>query len=167
MVVSLLIISIMWLSHTAPKRTLRVGVTAMVAGFLCGYKLKAVNPELAENEIAIAAASKAAEASGSPAPARAAAGRVGAEGKSNGGNGSSTVRTSVLKASAKKADLVKGIYEGGMKVWECTHDLVNYMIAADVKIKPIPLSLPILPPHLQHVRTMTWSTAANQLWSST
>ena len=114
----------------------------MVAGFLCGYKLKAVNPELAENEIAIAAASKAAEASGSPAPVRAAAGRVGAEGKSNGANESSTVRTSVLKASAKKADLVKGIYEGGMKVWECTHDLVNYMIAADVKIKLNPSPSP-------------------------
>ena len=104
---------------------------AMVAGFLGGYTLKAVNPELAENEIAIAAAAKEEEARAQERETGASGAAAALEGTSD--RAASAVRTSVLTASAHKADLVKGIYEGGMKVWECTHDLVNYMIAAGVR----------------------------------
>ena len=26
----------------------------------------------------------------------------------------------------KESDLISGIYEGGLKIWECTFDLLNY-----------------------------------------
>ena len=30
-------------------------------------------------------------------------------------------------ADSAHSDLIPGVYEGGMKVWECAHDLVNYL----------------------------------------
>lgn len=35
---------------------------------------------------------------------------------------------------SEKHDLIKNIYEGGFKVWECTIDMLNYL---DKKIKYI------------------------------
>ena len=28
----------------------------------------------------------------------------------------------------KESDLISGIYEGGLKIWECTFDLLDYFI---------------------------------------
>lgn len=36
--------------------------------------------------------------------------------------------TDVKVAESEHSDLVSGIYEGGAKIWECTHDLLNYMV---------------------------------------
>ena len=30
-------------------------------------------------------------------------------------------------AYSAHSDLIPGIYEGGMKIWECTHDLIDYL----------------------------------------
>ena len=30
-------------------------------------------------------------------------------------------------ADSAHSDLIPGIYEGGMKIWECTHDLIDYL----------------------------------------
>ena len=30
---------------------------------------------------------------------------------------------------AKDSDLISGVYEGGLKVWECSFDLVDYIAA--------------------------------------
>ena len=32
----------------------------------------------------------------------------------------------LLKAVNSKSDLIPGVYEGGMKTWECTYDLICY-----------------------------------------
>lgn len=34
-------------------------------------------------------------------------------------------------AEKSNSDLVPGIYEGGAKIWECTHDLGEYLIKTD------------------------------------
>lgn len=34
----------------------------------------------------------------------------------------------VREAVAVDSDVVKGLYEGGMKIWECTSDLLSYVI---------------------------------------
>ncbi|XP_044755264.1 histidine protein methyltransferase 1 homolog [Coccinella septempunctata] len=33
----------------------------------------------------------------------------------------------IIKAEEKHSDLLPGIYEGGCKIWECTHDLINFI----------------------------------------
>lgn len=35
---------------------------------------------------------------------------------------------SVLTAESSHSDLLKGIYEGGLKIWECTYDLGDYIL---------------------------------------
>ena len=37
----------------------------------------------------------------------------------------------------KHSDLVKGIYEGGLKVWECSIDLVKHLSKIDIKFPTI------------------------------
>lgn len=39
----------------------------------------------------------------------------------------------VLEADGKHSDLVAGKYEGGLKVWECTKDLIEYFAENVVK----------------------------------
>ncbi|XP_056640563.1 histidine protein methyltransferase 1 homolog [Diorhabda sublineata] len=34
----------------------------------------------------------------------------------------------ILKAEHKHSDLIPAIYEGGLKIWECTYDLLDYFI---------------------------------------
>lgn len=44
------------------------------------------------------------------------------------GNEPSTQGNNNVQVAEKEhSDLVPGIYEGGAKIWECTHDLLNYM----------------------------------------
>ena len=31
------------------------------------------------------------------------------------------------KVQFVKSDLISGVYEGGLKVWECTFDMVDYL----------------------------------------
>ncbi|XP_023240637.1 histidine protein methyltransferase 1 homolog isoform X2 [Centruroides sculpturatus] len=35
-------------------------------------------------------------------------------------------------ASKNHSDLIPGIYEGGLKIWECTLDLINYLQENDI-----------------------------------
>lgn len=37
------------------------------------------------------------------------------------------LKSSVLSAESSHSDLLSGVYEGGLKVWECTFDLLNYL----------------------------------------
>jgi hypothetical protein len=113
--------------------------------FLDNYMMRGVNPELAENEIAVAVGEAEDEpavnggggaAGGGGGAATGIEGGVGdggAAAAASGGAAPAPVRDSVLAASKADSDLVKGVYEGGMKVWECTHDLVNYCIAVEVE----------------------------------
>lgn len=38
-----------------------------------------------------------------------------------------SITSSVLTAEGSHSDLLSGVYEGGLKVWECTFDLLNYL----------------------------------------
>ena len=33
-----------------------------------------------------------------------------------------------MESEFKKSDLISGVYEGGLKVWECSFDLVDYIL---------------------------------------
>lgn len=37
------------------------------------------------------------------------------------------INSCVLTAESSHSDLLSGVYEGGLKVWECTFDLLNYL----------------------------------------
>lgn len=37
------------------------------------------------------------------------------------------ISSCVLTAESSHSDLLSGVYEGGLKVWECTFDLLNYL----------------------------------------
>ncbi|XP_037362417.1 histidine protein methyltransferase 1 homolog [Talpa occidentalis] len=39
----------------------------------------------------------------------------------------------VSKSFSSNSDLITGVYEGGLKIWECTFDLLDYLIKANVK----------------------------------
>lgn len=39
------------------------------------------------------------------------------------------IQSSVLAAESSHSDLLTGFYEGGLKVWECTFDLLNFFNA--------------------------------------
>ncbi|XP_045619313.1 histidine protein methyltransferase 1 homolog [Procambarus clarkii] len=41
----------------------------------------------------------------------------------------------ILPAFKDHTDLVPAIYEGGLKVWECTWDLLHFLEASDIKLK--------------------------------
>ena len=36
-----------------------------------------------------------------------------------------------------KSDLISGVYEGGLKVWECTFDMVDYLQQIDMSGKSV------------------------------
>ena len=38
-------------------------------------------------------------------------------------------KTFVENSAVSESDLVSGVYEGGLKVWECSFDLVDYIQA--------------------------------------
>jgi predicted nicotinamide N-methyase len=117
--------------------------TTMAVRFLGNYMMRGVNPELAENEIAVAvgetggeaavAAGGGGEGEGGGSSIEVGPATSGAQGTVASAVTPSLVRDSVLLASKADSDLVKGVYEGGMKVWECTHDLVNYCLAVEVE----------------------------------
>ncbi|XP_073989317.1 histidine protein methyltransferase 1 homolog [Rhodnius prolixus] len=35
--------------------------------------------------------------------------------------------SSIMEAEKNHSDLVEGVYEGGLKIWECTYDVANYL----------------------------------------
>uniref|UniRef100_A0A1Y1M7J1 protein-histidine N-methyltransferase n=1 Tax=Photinus pyralis TaxID=7054 RepID=A0A1Y1M7J1_PHOPY len=37
-------------------------------------------------------------------------------------------------AESNRTDLQVGIYEGGLKVWECTHDLANFIVNENIEL---------------------------------
>ncbi|NXW58667.1 MET18 methyltransferase, partial [Eurystomus gularis] len=39
----------------------------------------------------------------------------------------------VAKSVSSHSDLIPGVYEGGLKIWECTFDLIDYLSEADVQ----------------------------------
>ncbi|XP_058698259.1 histidine protein methyltransferase 1 homolog [Poecile atricapillus] len=39
----------------------------------------------------------------------------------------------VSKSVSSHSDLIPGVYEGGLKIWECTFDLVDYFSEAEIK----------------------------------
>ncbi|XP_030048754.1 histidine protein methyltransferase 1 homolog [Microcaecilia unicolor] len=39
----------------------------------------------------------------------------------------------VSKTVSSQSDLISGVYEGGLKIWECTFDLLNYLEDKDVQ----------------------------------
>ncbi|KAL3268423.1 hypothetical protein HHI36_007536, partial [Cryptolaemus montrouzieri] len=41
----------------------------------------------------------------------------------------------VLTAEENHSDLLVGIYEGGLKIWECTHDLLNFIEMENLTLK--------------------------------
>lgn len=42
------------------------------------------------------------------------------------------INSCVLNAENSHSDLLSGVYEGGLKVWECTFDLLNYMETTNI-----------------------------------
>ncbi|XP_050505962.1 histidine protein methyltransferase 1 homolog isoform X1 [Diabrotica virgifera virgifera] len=42
---------------------------------------------------------------------------------------------SILKAEEKHSDLLPAVYEGGLKIWECTYDLLDYLSENQVDFK--------------------------------
>ncbi|XP_063974620.1 histidine protein methyltransferase 1 homolog [Diachasmimorpha longicaudata] len=41
----------------------------------------------------------------------------------------------IIKAETQHSDLLPAIYEGGLKIWECTNDLSQYLIAQQIDLK--------------------------------
>ncbi|NWI70300.1 MET18 methyltransferase, partial [Todus mexicanus] len=39
----------------------------------------------------------------------------------------------ITKSVSSHSDLIPGVYEGGLKIWECTFDLMKYLAEAEVK----------------------------------
>ncbi|XP_071607505.1 histidine protein methyltransferase 1 homolog [Heliangelus exortis] len=39
----------------------------------------------------------------------------------------------VSKSVSSRSDLIPGVYEGGLKIWECTFDLINYFSEAKIQ----------------------------------
>lgn len=37
------------------------------------------------------------------------------------------IDTKIMEAEKNHSDLVEGVYEGGLKIWECTYDVANYL----------------------------------------
>lgn len=37
------------------------------------------------------------------------------------------IKSSIVAAESSHSDLLSGVYEGGLKVWECTYDLLNHL----------------------------------------
>ena len=35
----------------------------------------------------------------------------------------------------ENSDLVKNVYEGGLKIWECSQDLVSYLNSSNINLK--------------------------------
>lgn len=44
----------------------------------------------------------------------------------------STGEDIVTKSISSHSDLITGVYEGGLKIWECTFDLMDYLLEADI-----------------------------------
>nr|XP_020670464.1 histidine protein methyltransferase 1 homolog [Pogona vitticeps]XP_020670465.1 histidine protein methyltransferase 1 homolog [Pogona vitticeps]XP_020670466.1 histidine protein methyltransferase 1 homolog [Pogona vitticeps]XP_020670467.1 histidine protein methyltransferase 1 homolog [Pogona vitticeps]XP_020670469.1 histidine protein methyltransferase 1 homolog [Pogona vitticeps]XP_020670470.1 histidine protein methyltransferase 1 homolog [Pogona vitticeps] len=38
----------------------------------------------------------------------------------------------VSKSISSHSDLITGVYEGGLKIWECTYDLIDYLVEAEI-----------------------------------
>lgn len=51
------------------------------------------------------------------------------EGQSRG----EELRQLIALADSQHSDLLPGVYEGGLKVWECTYDLVHYLKMCDIQ----------------------------------
>lgn len=45
---------------------------------------------------------------------------------------SHNIKSSIVTAETSHSDLLAGVYEGGLKVWECTFDLLNYLQSQNV-----------------------------------
>ncbi|XP_060620109.1 histidine protein methyltransferase 1 homolog [Anolis sagrei] len=43
------------------------------------------------------------------------------------------VETAVPDPISSHSDLIPGVYEGGLKIWECTFDLLNYLSEAEIQ----------------------------------
>jgi 2-polyprenyl-3-methyl-5-hydroxy-6-metoxy-1,4-benzoquinol methylase len=43
----------------------------------------------------------------------------------------------LTQTESQCSDLIPGLYEGGMKIWECTHDMLDYMENIDLRGKRI------------------------------
>ncbi|XP_054836805.1 histidine protein methyltransferase 1 homolog [Eublepharis macularius] len=39
----------------------------------------------------------------------------------------------LIKSISSHSDLITGVYEGGLKIWECTFDLMDYILEAEVQ----------------------------------
>ncbi|NXL84091.1 MET18 methyltransferase, partial [Alectura lathami] len=39
----------------------------------------------------------------------------------------------VSKSVSSRSDLIPGVYEGGLKIWECTFDLLNFLSEAEIQ----------------------------------
>ncbi|XP_011300889.1 histidine protein methyltransferase 1 homolog [Fopius arisanus] len=41
----------------------------------------------------------------------------------------------IIRAESQHSDLIPAIYEGGLKIWECTHDLSEYLIGQEINLR--------------------------------
>ncbi|KAK0166121.1 hypothetical protein PV328_004568 [Microctonus aethiopoides] len=41
----------------------------------------------------------------------------------------------IIKAESQHSDLLPAVYEGGLKVWECSYDLGEYILSQDIPLK--------------------------------
>ncbi|CAG9767673.1 unnamed protein product [Ceutorhynchus assimilis] len=46
----------------------------------------------------------------------------------------SSEKLSVLSADQNHSDLQTAVYEGGLKIWECTYDLISYMVDENLNL---------------------------------
>nr|CAH7768033.1 unnamed protein product [Callosobruchus chinensis] len=43
----------------------------------------------------------------------------------------------VLKAEQNHSDLIPTVYEGGLQIWECSYDLLNYIVSEKIQFKNV------------------------------
>lgn len=48
---------------------------------------------------------------------------------------SESANSSVLVANGIHSDLIPAVYEGGLKIWECTVDLIDYIAHSDIQLE--------------------------------
>lgn len=48
---------------------------------------------------------------------------------------SESANSSLLVANGIHSDLIPAVYEGGLKIWECTVDLIDYIAHSDLQLE--------------------------------
>lgn len=41
----------------------------------------------------------------------------------------------IVKAEQQHSDLVPAVYEGGLKIWQCTYDILNHLYQKEINFK--------------------------------